>query len=544
MHQLNRYGLLLVLLGSTLVGWIAASNDSLWIDEGRWAYAAMGVEGKVSRIDPSLRMWSDSRNWVRYSDPAKPFYGVFIRVWGKVFGYSERTLRLSNLPWLLVAQFALWAGLRNVPRLRNATVLLVLASPIVWFYLNETSHYVMLFCGTCIVLGVLARLATPEEGLQRLGGRWFWGFGAGSLLLCGSNAMGVPWAGAAFIAALVLAAKRYKVQWTLSVLVPAALTGASMLLLARHYLIWNPTNSGIATGFGLGNLAFAAYELLGFSGLGPSRLSMRGGGMASVYPFVAGLAVLGILLSLVAWVAIRELRRRMSLRLWLTASVYLLLSTGFIVLMSVLTQFRLLGRHLMPLEPVIILGAAVGVTALFKNGRNSGKLLACGFCTVWLASALSLRFATRHARDDYRSAASVAVDALHSGKSVWWAADACTGEYYKVPLTDSSTATGDALLAVNLEEKRIATLTLPDVVVLSKTDVYDASGTISKMVRERSYRNTRSFPAFTIWEKAPDSGAAGREGEQAPRKSAANVGECCIPLACQEGSVAFGIYRL
>ena len=34
--------LLVVLLGSVLVSLIAASNDSLWIDEGRWAYAAIG----------------------------------------------------------------------------------------------------------------------------------------------------------------------------------------------------------------------------------------------------------------------------------------------------------------------------------------------------------------------------------------------------------------------------------------------------------------------------------------------------------------------
>jgi hypothetical protein len=270
---------------------------------------------------------------------------------------------------------------------------------------------------------------------------------------------------------------------------------------------------------------------------------MRGGGISSVYPFVPGLAVLGVLLALVAWVAIRELRRRMPIRLWLTAAIFLLLATGFIVLMSVLTQFRLLGRHLMPLEPVVILGAAVAVTALVRSGRNWAKTLACGFCMVWLASALSLRFAPRHARDDYRSAAALAVSALQSGKSVWWAADGCAGEYYRVPLTDQPTVQGEAWLAVNLGQEQLTGMALPDVVVLSKADVYDASGTLAKMLSEQGYRNTQKLRAFTIWEKQAPIGESAAMRNRNARELNGVVQPHLVPNADGVQTNAFGIYR-
>jgi hypothetical protein len=501
MKQIQNFGLLFVLLASGLVAFLAASDDSLWIDEGRWAYAAIGKEGDVVALDATFSEWNSPKNWVRFSDPAKPFFGVQLWAWEKVFGHGERSLRLANLPWFLLAQLALWVGLKNTKTLRLVVALGVCLSPLLWFYLNETSHYVMLFAGACIVVGVMARLATTEAAQEPLGAGWFWSFGAGCLLLCGSNAIGIPWAGAAFLAALCLVAGRFKVRWGLGTFLPMVLTVASLLLLAAHYRYWNPTRSGMITGFGPANLAFAAYELLGFAGLGPGRLALRAGGIGALIHFGPLLAVLGAC-SLLLWVvAFREVRRRFDRRVWMAAAVYVLLPLLFIVGMAVKTHFKLLGRHLMPLEPVVILGVAIGLTALLKNGRMCGRLLAAGFCVLWLASSLSLRFASRHARDDYRSAAAVAATALQKGASVWWAADGATGEYYGVPLADSTGVKGKAFLSINLPSQALSRHPLPAMVVLSKVDVYDTGGALGKMLRENPYRQTHAFPAFTVWER-------------------------------------------
>lgn len=501
MELFQRYGLLIVLLGSTLIGLIAASNDSLWIDEGGWACAAIGVEKTVGDLDGFLGQWKDPRNWVQGSDPAKPFFGIYLWGWEKIFGHREHILRLSNLPWFLLAQTALWIGLRNLKRLRVVAAVCVAICPFVWYYLNETSHYIMLFAGASIVIGVLARLATMEEGSQTLGARWFWAFGTGLLLLCGSNAMGIPWAGAASVAVLVLVAGRFKIRWDRATLAAVAVTGTSLLVLARHYHYWNPARSGMVTGFSLLNVGFGGYELFGFSGLGPSRLSMRESGLSALRPFLPGLAALAVVSVMLAGEAFRQIVRRFYARMWIAAAAYVLLGLSIVLVTSALTQFKLLGRHLMPLEPAIILGIAIAITALLNKGKMGGRLLVAGFCLLWLGSSISLRFAPRHARDDYRSAAAVATAALQAGKSVWWAATPLTGAYYQVPLAVHSQVPGKALVVNNPTRSDLENISLPDIVIFSKPDVYDAAGNLAKLLADNSYRKTRTLPAFSIWEK-------------------------------------------
>lgn len=494
-------GLLVVLLGSALVSLIAASNDSLWIDEGRWAYAAIGEKTDAVNLDPGLRDWQSPKNWVRFSDPAKPLYGIYLWTWEKIFGHSERVLRLSNLPWFLLAQTALWMGLSKLPRLRWMVALCMAISPIVWYYLNETSHYIMLLAGACLMLGLLVRLATSEADREGLEGRHFWWLGLGLLLLCGSNAIGIPWAGASLVALACLVWGRCKVRWSVTVFVPIGITAAGLLLLAEHYNYWRLTKSGMVTGFGPGNIAFAGYELLGFSGLGPGRLVLRESGMPALRPFVPGLVVLGAAIGLLIPAVWKETRRWFMPRWWLSAASYVLLALLLVFVASHQTHFKLLGRHLMPLEPAVILALALALTSLLGRRRWGARILVLGFCLLWLGSSLSLRFAPRHARDDYRSAAAVANTALKAGKTVWWAADLCGADYYRVPLALEPMVPGKALYSINLDPEKAAGLPQPDLVILSKTDVYDSGGGVQHLLRAGAYQKEYSFPAFTIWEK-------------------------------------------
>ena len=506
MNLLERYGLLIVMLGSALVALVAASNDSLWIDEGGWACAAIGVEKTVGDLDGVLNEWKTPRNWVQGSDPAKPFYGVYLWSWEKIFGHTERSLRLANLPWFLLAQAALWMGLKDRKRLRVVVALCVAICPIVWFYLNETSHYIMLFAGASLTIAILARLATAEEEIQPLGAPWFWAFGTGLLLLCGSNAMGVPWAGVALLAALLLLVGRFKIRWSWGTVLAVVFCGGALLALAEHYHHWNPARSGMVTGFSLMNVGFGAYELVGFAGLGPSRLVLREGGMSALRPFLPGLALMAVMCLLVVGAAFRQICQRFNTRMWIAAATYVLIGLVLVLAMAALTHFKLLGRHLMPVEPVVILGVAIAITAWLNKRKLWGRILVVGFCLLWLTSSLSLRFAPRHARDDYRSAAALAVDALQAGKSVWWAANISAGAYYQVPLAIHSPVPGRALLVANPTLGDLADVPLPDVVIFSKPDIYDAGGTLGKLLADHSYRNARSLAAFTVWEKQVGSG--------------------------------------
>jgi hypothetical protein len=268
----------------------------------------------------------------------------------------------------------------------------------------------------------------------------------------------------------------------------------------------------MVTGFGVGNIVFAAYELLGFAGWGPGRLDLREMGVSAfqtAWPLWGGvglfaLALVWAILVPFAWKAIHK---QFQSRMWLSVVAYALLTTIFMVGISYKTHFRLLGRHMMPLEPVVILGAAAAMTSLFQRWRNAqgGRVLTVGFCLLWLGSSLALRFAPQHCPDDYRSAATVATNALQAGKTVWWSADICTAEYYGVPLAGSPSVAGKVFVAVSPSKGDLSDLPLPNLVLLSKPDVYDSQGALGEFLSTNAYRKAMSFPAFSGWTK-PASG--------------------------------------
>ena len=114
-------------------------------------------------------------------------------------------------------------------------------------------------------------------------------------------------------------------------------------------------------------------------------------------------------------VNLRGLRPRWKTVVWIALAV----SPAILILAAgVAMHFRVLGRHLAPLAAPLFLLLAMGVAAAWRRGM-AGRILAAGFFALWLASGLSLRFAARHGKDDYRGAAAVAKAALAQGEIVW-----------------------------------------------------------------------------------------------------------------------------
>jgi hypothetical protein len=42
---------------------------------------------------------------------------------------------------------------------------------------------------------------------------------------------------------------------------------------------------------------------------------------------------------------------------------------------------------------------------------------------------------------------------------------------------------------------------MPDVVIVSKPDVYDAAGAVSNFLHEQNFQKVTNLNAFTIWQK-------------------------------------------
>jgi hypothetical protein len=171
----------------------------------------------------------------------------------------------------------------------------------------------------------------------------------------------------------------------------------------------------------------------------------------------------------------------------------MLLAVGFA------THFRLLGRHFAPLMPIWFSLLALGLTTLWSKEGWTGRPVLEAYLLVSLCSCLSVRFAARHERDDYRDAAQSA-SALLQTKVVWWNADPTCARYYKLPLETGASAKNKAILIVNPSAAELARLQKPDIVIASKPDIFDATGTLAEYLARNHYRATGRLPAFTLWQ--------------------------------------------
>src|SRR5581483_28750 len=128
------------------------------------------------------------------------------------------------------------------------------------------------------------------------------------------------------------------------------------------------------------------------------------------------------------------------------------------------------------------------------------------FLLASLASAVSLRVAPRHAKDDFRGAAALAGSALQQNERVWWCADGMGARFYGLP-TDNQAARPDAGRAWLIRNPVLTTLSSqppPDLVVVSKPDLYDAAGGTQEYLARNHYQVWRKLAAFTLWRRAQE----------------------------------------
>ena len=251
------------------------------------------------------------------------------------------------------------------------------------------------------------------------------------------------------------------------------------------------------------NLAFAFYELVGAAGLGPGRLEIRQHGLAAfrahgvlLLPLVIGLL---LFVGLLVFALARAWKQR-SRPAIIAGCIYAIPPTVLLFAFAYSRNFRLLGRHLMPLLPVIIGVFAFGISEL--RHRRAALIIFAALVVTWLGSSLSLRFGERHRKDDYRAAARIARRALVQESRVWWSADDAAAAYYGVPIGKS--AEGNATRVAGLTRLYLDELPDPDVIVASKPDIYDPADELGSFLRAHAFNPVQRLPAFTIWRKAAD----------------------------------------
>lgn len=469
----------------TLIAIVAVSDQSLWIDEGNSAMKA---------LQPSFVLFWEKMKELSGSDLQMPLYMFLLWAWEKVFGHSEFALRALNIPFFTLSAgilLYLWDAER---RHKLAFVFLMCFSPMLWVYLDEARPYIFQFFGATSVLVALWNQSKNPHLKKNLAI-----FCIGALALCGSSLTGVIftfWFGLAFLIILIRQNAWHSIFSSKQNLIALLVTSIGMCGLGLYYF-WTLTQGARASGVGktdLLSIGFCLYELLGFSGLGPDRLSLREHGLTSLKPFF--LPLTSLLIALTAFgissaLYITKSSRTHRTEIFIFAAA--LCGASSMLAVGYIAHFRVLGRHLIPILPFVLLLVILGLLHLWQSNKKLSQTLVLTICLLLILSSLSTRFSQRFAKDDYRTATQIAKSSLEYGKTIWWAADTATANYYGLKFSEK------VINVMSFSKSDLQNSEIPGLVFLSKLDIYDPNRLISIFLDKNNFISTKKIKAFSIY---------------------------------------------
>jgi hypothetical protein len=472
-------------------------TESLWIDEAQTFH---------HMVQPTLGALFSSLLAGQKSEALMPL-GMFV-AWlgGQLVGMSEWQMRAPNILWAALAVLA-FVRLGQLWRAPWAPLLLA-TQPFLWFYANEARPYAFqIACGAWLAVGCAEVLES-----RRLDARSLDILLVASAALVASTLFGMVTVGAV---AVVLGTLGRRERWLIVRGTRARIAlGALWCAAFGAYYVWRVASGAKGAKMwdvGVQNLGFALYEFAGFAGLGPGRDELRElARTGSVLGVIHGLAadfiwiVLLSLLLAVVGVMLRaawqkgERRREVAFYAAICALV-----AGATLALALVARFPFWGRHLAPVFPFY---CALLVLAFHCLQRTSWPaVVRVGVMASLLAllafSSAQLRWSPRHAKDDYRSAVRTALSALRAGDKVWWSADTEAAAYYRLPLSKGTPEPRKATLLLLDRPELIAILPVPDMIIMSKRDIYDPTGRVAQLITTKGFRPTQYFKAFTVWER-------------------------------------------
>lgn len=483
---------------------LSVDSQSLWTDElGTWRLT----------IAPTWREWAIQLLTWYDSDTQIPLYHLYMKIWVSAAGTSEYMLRMSNAPWALLAVLAFLFGPSSpsTSNLFRGVAVVVLCHPLTWYYLNEARPYLMLLAGASIASSGLMSLmlVTGSPAAEHRATSFVI---VGSALMAVTSVLGVIWT-AAYVgpAAFIL----YRSHgWTLGLTrYHAALTATLAVLAAPVFFHYGASflegKSAATLGHTIGNFLFAFYETSGVSGLGPGRFDLRSFGAAALRGYSWLLLSAAVPIVLVVIIGVRSWWRQ-------DRAMFLAMLAGFAIplaalyLLGVVRDWRVVGRHVIPLVLLFSILTARGCMDLWKCSASRptqflSRALCLAFLVVLVASALLLTHASRHQRDDFKAAAALAREQLALGRNVWWGANKLAADYYGVPLEFQGCSKGNAgaaqsavFLYRSVDARTLEACPRPDLVIAALRDVVQVNGA-GQSQDIQSYLRTWEFERRTSW---------------------------------------------
>jgi hypothetical protein len=475
----------------------AISSSSLWVDEfGTW-----GLTRANSVVDWWQRLWA----WPD-SDSQIPLYHFYMFVWTQAFGTEAAAMRTSNSIMFIIGNIALVWPFRSRPRIAYPLIVVSCLSAPLWYYLNELRPYIMLYMGMCSMFGATIEILGSKDRPSFLA---MLALCVGAVVSSGASVLGIVWAGstALFIViywvglqkrpfGMLFAGNSIKIAVTVLCIAVLLAYDFEMLALGKR-----PTAVGESNIY---TLIFAFYGNLGLLGIGPGMLDLRENGVHALVPYLPVVGASAILLGLVVIAGLIAVAIALGRATIVLLIGCLLLPILVTFALGVVLHWRVLPRHVLPLAALLGLVYAYGLAWWWRH-RSFGKAIAVISVAVMAFSSFSIRYAPRHAKDDYQHAAELAQAELANGGRVWWVAYHAGASFYGVPHDGDPGAwphppgARRVQLVNDQTFPTLATETPPTLVIFSKPDIYDPQDVVRAYLAAHDYRLVDTFPAFKVW---------------------------------------------
>jgi hypothetical protein len=487
-----------ILLGSFLLVLLllGTKSESLWIDEGDTAYYA---------VQPNFNAWMAHLLCDRNADCQFPLSMLAAWAWEKLTGPSEFALRTLNAGFALIAL----ASMSLIGRLLGLRCLwvLLLIQPFFWFYLNEARPYMLQIASGSVLLAGFVTLRVKKG----IGYGWPL-FLTGSILLYYSTLLSFVTLGVFYAAVLFLVFRKdialpKKWGWWLLLMGLVIAPGGvyylhTVLRGVEGAKIWN---------VGPLNLLWIYDEIIGGLGLGPpvwqiretarslihSRISL-----STVTPFVLP-AILALGIAWAFFVAAWNTIRKPGL-----GSIYPILAA---VVASIVFLFAVLAvvlkkafwaRHLSPVFPVYVLLLYGALHFLvIKRYHTYHRILGLLLVALLAYSSFQVIHSERYSKDDYRGAAARALATIQAGGNVWWAGSWHCGAYYGLPISEGISNSLHLILAHDLIGEKLISHPSPKIIILSRPDIYDNSGSLQEWLKSHGYLLSDKLQSFSVYSR-------------------------------------------
>jgi len=453
-------------------------------------------------LAPDFSAWSQRLLHDEQADCQMPLAMLCSWLGGKILGTQEWQLRAVNLIWGALALVALH---RIGRKLQLPWLPLLLAiQPYFWFYLNEARPYALQLAAGAWLLCALVELITS----QAAGCRWAWQLMLAAFFLFSATMLApLP----VLMVALVGGTMAWRQGWRAErkawlILIGGFLACVPLAIYYATTLLRGVTSAQVwQVDFKF--VLYVFYELTGMGGIGISPLEIRSLArspqlaheIAIRFPQLILPLLLGALLAVVIFLGLRKQWRTHHRTTVASLLSVFALSSLVLVAVSLILQKAFWARHYASLFPFYV--TLLGLAFAGVGSRRWLRWLPPLIGLLLIYSALHFRFAASLRKEDFRAASALARTALEKSQSVWWVAGDYSAMYYGLKVSHDRPEPG-VVFAPWLSPTDPTSLPLPQVIVVSKPDVFDAGGAVQKIISENNYILARRFQGFTIWTNA------------------------------------------